>query len=206
MKVVLAKSILTAAALLVSSASAFAPHSLRSSASSSALRQSTSLLSSQTGVDVSIPYDAAAKLAYDEWCQQYGKTPDSKRYEIFKSNYETITVANVVAKKQARDTDASPPALLTLNEYGDCTAEEYQAAMNAPKQTSTGDVLGKALEAAQSQEQASSALEDAANALAQEEEVSGSCLIAGDCFAFDVSMLCAHRSVRTRSYRPCLLR
>jgi len=125
--------------------------------------------------DLSIPYDAAARLAYDEWCQKYGKTFDAKRYEIFKGNYETITVANVVAKKEARDSGSGPPSMLTFNEFGDCTEEEYAAAMEKPQQqsqtTSTGDVLGKALEAAQSQEQARDALEDAANALAEEEEV-----------------------------------
>jgi len=136
-------------------------------------------------VDVSIPYDAAARLAYDEWRKQFGKGSfDPDRYEIFKANYEAITVANVSAKKDARDTGAdAPPTLMTLNEYGDCTEEEYVAATSgggggaaeapssSPQTQSTGDVLGKALEAAQSQSEASSALEDAANALAEEEEV-----------------------------------
>lgn len=123
--------------------------------------------------DVSIPYDAAARLAYDEWRAKYGKGAfDPVRYEAFRANYETITVANIAAKKKARDEGVDPPALMSLNEFGDCTEDEYAAAMQAKTSTtSTGSVLDKALEAAVSQSEASSALEDAANALAEEEEV-----------------------------------
>jgi hypothetical protein len=117
--------------------------------------------------DVSIPYDAAARLAYDEWREKFNKGKfDDKRYPIFKANYEAITVANVVSKAQARLDGEEAPSLLTLNEYGDFTEEEYRKAMEK------GDVLGTAMDAAQSQEEASSALKDAADALAEEEEVS----------------------------------
>lgn len=126
-------------------------------------------------VDLKIPYDAAARLAYDEWRAKYNKGDfDETRYEVFKNNYEAITVANVVAKKKARDEDGDAPALMTLNEFGDYTEEEYKAAMEGGSQakpTTTGDVLGKAMESAQSQSEASSALKDAADALAEDEEV-----------------------------------
>lgn len=127
--------------------------------------------------DVSIPYDAAARLAYDEWRAKYGKGEfDPVRYQAFRANYETITVANVSAKKRARDEGTDPPPLMSLNEFGDCTEDEYAAATQQPPSkaagSSTGGVLDKALEAAVSQSEASSALEDAANALAEEEEVS----------------------------------
>ena len=130
-------------------------------------------------VDLKIPYDAAARLAYDEWRAKYDKGDfDDVRYQVFKANYEAITVANVVAKKQAREEEGEPPALMTLNEYGDCTEEEYKAAMeaaSAPQPTTTGDVLGKAMESAQSQSEASNALKDAADALAEDEEVRNNC-------------------------------
>lgn len=128
-----------------------------------------------TSSDVSIPYDAAARLAYDEWRAKYDKGNfDNARYPIFKANYEAITVANVVAKAQARqEGNDDAPSLLTLNEFGDYTEEEYRKAMEkSAAATTTGDVLGKAMDAAQSQEEASSALKDAADALAEEEEVS----------------------------------
>lgn len=125
-------------------------------------------------IDISVPYDAAARLAYDEWRAKYDKGDfDEARYQVFKNNYEAITVANVVAKKKAREEDGEPPALMTLNEFGDCTEEEYRAAMEgaSTQPTTTGDVLGKAMESAQSQSEASSALKDAADALAEDEEV-----------------------------------
>jgi hypothetical protein len=129
-------------------------------------------------VDLSIPYDAAARLAYDEWRTKYDKGDfNPERYAVFQQNYEAITVANVVAKKQARDQGEAVPALMSLNEFGDCTEEEYKAAMEDGSSTSTttptttGDVLGKAMESAQSQSEASNALKDAADALAEEEEV-----------------------------------
>ena len=45
-------------------------------------------------VDVSIPYDAAAKLAYDA-------TDKSTPYEEFRTKYEADAVAQVIAKKEA---------------------------------------------------------------------------------------------------------
>ncbi|GKY99254.1 hypothetical protein MPSEU_000880700 [Mayamaea pseudoterrestris] len=132
--------------------------------------------SSSVGMDVSIPYDAPARLAYKEWCSKFNQTPDESRYQNFRNNYETITVANISAKKQARDKNDSPGPELTLNEYGDCTEAEYQELMSSKSQgttkpMSTGDVLGKAVEAAQSQSAASEALAEAADALAEEERL-----------------------------------
>lgn len=130
--------------------------------------------------DVSIPYDAAAELEYSEWIGKYGKPYDEKRYQVFKSNYKAITVMNVSAKKQARDSGSNEaPSLLTLNEFADFTAKEYEAAMNGESnggsdgssETGTGDILGDAVAAIESQSAASSALQDAADALAEEEEV-----------------------------------
>jgi Cathepsin propeptide inhibitor domain (I29) len=134
-----------------------------------------------TESDVSIPYDAAARLAYDEWCNTYGKPFDASRYETFKENYAAITVMNVSTKKMARDSGEVNPSLLALNEYADYTAEEYEAAMNGEEvPATTGDVLGKVVEAAQSQSAASNALQEAAEALADEEEV-GQSVVGGIC-------------------------
>lgn len=125
--------------------------------------------------DVSIQYDAAARLAYDGWRDEYLKGEfDSVRYEAFKENYEAIAVINVSAKKKARDEGSDSSSLLNLNEYADCTAEEYEAIMKGGEPetpSTTGDVLGQAMEAAESQMAASSALQEAADALAEEEEV-----------------------------------
>ena len=132
--------------------------------------------------DVSIPYQAAAELAYKEWIAKYDRPYDAGRYEVFLSNYNAITVMNVAAKKKARDTDGGKPSLLSLNEYADCTAEEYSAAMKGEsastddsssdsEPSSSGNILGDAVKAVESQASASSALQEAADALEAEEEV-----------------------------------
>jgi len=151
-------------------ASAFCPANLLRPQHRSPMRASS--VDMATGSDVSVPYDAAARLAYDEWCETYGKTFDAARYEVFRENYEAITVMNVSAKKVARESADNNPSLLALNEYADCTAEEYEAAMKGESLSSTDGVLGQVADAAESQKAASSALQDAADALAEEEEVS----------------------------------
>lgn len=50
-------------------------------------------------IDVSIPYDAAARLAYDEF-RASGKEAD---YETFKIKYENLAVAQVTLKKCERE-------------------------------------------------------------------------------------------------------
>jgi hypothetical protein len=154
------------ALLIFSGTNAFAPLAGQRDAK-------TTLWATKEAIDVSIPYDAACRLAYDQWREQYQKGVfDDGRYQSFKTNYEAITVANVSAKKVARE-KGEEPRLLSLNEYGDYSEEEYASVQNSGKSaTTTGDVLGKAVEAVQSQSAASTALGDAAAALAEEEEVS----------------------------------
>lgn len=132
----------------------------------------TSVLSA-TDDDVSVPYDAAARLAYDDWLQEFSKGDFSEqRYQQFKTNYEALTSANMAAKKVARDEGTGTVDLLTLNEYGDFSAEEYAAMQAGDSDPSTGtDIMGRAMEAVESQAEASNALEEAAEALAEEEEV-----------------------------------
>lgn len=152
--------------------SAFVPSSsqLRTSASGS------TRLMMASGNDVSVPYDAAARLAYDEWRIEFKKGDfDHVRFEQFKNNYEALTAANMAAKKEARDKGTETVDLLTLNEYGDFSAEEYEAMQSgdeARKPTTSADIMGKAAEAAEAQADASNALGEAADALAEEEEVS----------------------------------
>lgn len=124
-------------------------------------------------VDISIPYDAAARMAYDEWRQNFNKGNfDGKRYEQFKNNYEALTAANMGAKKRARDDGTGTVDLLTLNEFGDYSAEEYEALQANDSDPSSADsnIMGRAMEAVESQAEASNALGEAADALAEEEE------------------------------------
>jgi hypothetical protein len=90
----------------------------------------------------------------------------------FKSNYEQISVANVVAAKEARDSDTARPKDLELNEYGDMTEEEYMAMMGGGATASSEKgPLETVMEASAAQSEASVALAEAADALAEEEEV-----------------------------------
>lgn len=161
------------AAAFAPSQQAFCPATLATAPRSSSTFQLFAANSgASTDVDISVPYDSAARLAYDQWRDQFAKGDfDDSRYGNFKANYEQITVANVVAKKVARDQgDTEAPDLLALNEFGDFSAEEYE--QQAQGTVSTSGMLGQAMEAAQSQSDASEAIEDAFNALAEEEEVS----------------------------------
>jgi hypothetical protein len=69
--------------------------------------------------DVSIPYDALARIEYDKWRQLHNKGSfDEAKYAKFKIQYETITSMNMAAKKIARDTGTSPQ-LQTLSATAD---------------------------------------------------------------------------------------
>jgi hypothetical protein len=69
--------------------------------------------------DVSIPYDALARIEYDKWRQLHDKGSfDEAKYAKFKIQYETITSMNMAAKKIARDTGTSPQ-LQTLSANAD---------------------------------------------------------------------------------------
>lgn len=62
-----------------------------------------------TTSDVSIPYDSAARLAYDEWREANKKGAfDEAKFQKFKASYDKITSANMAAKKTARDSDSKP--------------------------------------------------------------------------------------------------
>jgi len=165
------------------------PSSSHHQAASSRLL-SSALASSETTevVDLSIPYDAAARLAYSAWCTKFSKPMDEARYVSFKANYETITVANVIAIKEYIDAGGDivggsgndRPKDLELNEYGDMTEEEYVAMMAGGGGEATAEVdvtstpekgpLETFMEASEAQSEASIALAEAADALAEEEE------------------------------------
>lgn len=58
-------------------------------------------------IDVSIPYDAAARLAYDGWRAEFEKGAfDAAEFEKFKEIYEEATVMEVSMKKMSRDMEA----------------------------------------------------------------------------------------------------
>lgn len=123
--------------------------------------------------DLTIEYDAAAKLAYTEWREQYGKGDfDSSRYDAFKANYEALTIANIIAAKEAT-ASGEDYEMLDLNEFADMTAEEYMAngdAENVSGEAPTNDVMETIMETSAAQEEASNAIDEASAAVAEEEQ------------------------------------
>lgn len=138
---------------------------------------STVRVGSSGSVTLSAVDEGEARSAYDDWRKKFNKGAfDEARFEAFKSNYETITDANVKATEKAKEMGKPKPQLFSLNEYGDYTAEEYKAAMASPPAPASApapatNVLGDAFEAAKQQSSASTALAEAADALAEEEMV-----------------------------------
>jgi hypothetical protein len=84
-------------------------------------------------VDVSIPYDSAARLAYDQWRAANGKGDfDASKFETFKSNYLAIESANAAAKKKARDS-GKKATLKTLGPDADSSAAASSTALGLSK-------------------------------------------------------------------------
>jgi hypothetical protein len=60
------------------------------------------------------------RAAYSNWCRTYKKEPDEGRFPKFKSNY-------IIMEKLANDQGRE----VTLNEFADCTPDEYETAYRA---------------------------------------------------------------------------
>eukprot|EP00591_Stephanopyxis_turris_P002244 CAMPEP_0195506858 /NCGR_PEP_ID=MMETSP0794_2-20130614/401_1 /TAXON_ID=515487 /ORGANISM="Stephanopyxis turris, Strain CCMP 815" /LENGTH=1043 /DNA_ID=CAMNT_0040633319 /DNA_START=15 /DNA_END=3146 /DNA_ORIENTATION=- len=158
-------------------ASAFTPFTLQNQ------RARPSFFSSSTetaeSVDISIDYDAAARVAYDSWRARYNKGDfDPDKYNAFKVNYEAISVYNVIAAKEAREASlaagngqaiTSKPKM-ALNECADLTQEEYEAMNSKGASSAPETIMSQVAEGAVVQDQASNALDEASDALAEEEE------------------------------------
>lgn len=165
------------ALLLINEASAFSTstpfHRIPTTLSSTATKEKEA--ASDVQIDVSIPYDAAARLAYDEWRSTYDKGDyDAARFESFKNNYNLLTVANISAAKKARDAGEDKPKAMELNDFADMSFEEYEA-MNSGSaeegKSNSANIMEAAMAGSAAQQEASSSLEEAAAALAEEEQV-----------------------------------
>lgn len=143
----------------------------------STLVPNTAINGQATDSDLSIPYDAAARLAYDEWRETYDKGEfDLARFESFKGNYKILTVANISAAKKAKDAGDEEPKRMDLNEFADMSFDEYVAMNSGSSEAEvedTGDVriLQTAMAGMEAQNAASTSLKEAADALAEEEQV-----------------------------------
>jgi hypothetical protein len=79
--------------------------------------------------DSTFPYDDdAVRFAYDEWRMKFTKGAfDPVRFESFKTNFKTLTTANLEARNKASAEGRDAPTWMSLNEYGDYYIAEYQA-------------------------------------------------------------------------------
>lgn len=141
-----------------------------------ASRSSPSSFLRASDFDISIEYDAAAKLAYTEWREKFNKGPfDQGRYPIFRANYEAISIANVISLKNARDTgNVDAISAIELNEFADMTEEEFSSMQTGGESTSveaTTSFLENAMVSSAAQSEAAKAIEEAAAALAEDEQL-----------------------------------
>lgn len=67
-----------------------------------------------------IAREARIRSAYLDWCKEFGKEQDEERFKVFSDNFLTM-------EKFAKETGKE----MSLNQYADCTEEEYKAATAA---------------------------------------------------------------------------
>ena len=104
---------------------------------------SSSISSSTGGTD-----EDAVPKAYEDFRQVHGKGDlpfDSLRYQHFESNYVALMRANAEALKRARAQGLPDPEPMALNEFGDCSFEEFktlQSGAKPPPPSPTGPGTG----------------------------------------------------------------
>lgn len=64
---------------------------------------------------LAIPYDAAARFAYEEWLAKHGEKFNAEGFQVFKQKYDSMAVAESTYKKLVRDLEAfenkAPPPM-----------------------------------------------------------------------------------------------
>lgn len=85
--------------------------------------------------DSASPNDQIIREEYSKWRQKYGKGEfNAVRYENFKANFMAVTVRNNMERTRARQNGEAAPSPIALNEFGDCSANEYRTAMGQQQQ------------------------------------------------------------------------
>lgn len=88
-----------------------------------------------------VPDEASLRRAYDSWRDFYAKQTvgvqrrispefDQVRYQNFKDNFIALKKANYKSALKAKAAGQVPPPPMQLNEYGDCSADEYMQLSN----------------------------------------------------------------------------
>jgi hypothetical protein len=77
------------------------------SASGSAKKAAVPPKKSKSAAQLEIPYDAAARFAYDTWRRENGNAPfNAQGYAVFEELYVSQAIAEATAKKLKRDMEA----------------------------------------------------------------------------------------------------
>jgi hypothetical protein len=77
------------------------------SASGSTKKTAATPKKSKAAAQLEIPYDAAARFAYDTWRRENGNAPfNAQGYAVFEELYVSQAIAEATAKKLKRDMDA----------------------------------------------------------------------------------------------------
>ena len=88
--------------------------------------------STSSKVDLSIPYDAAARLAYDQWRTDNNEKFNAEAYMAFRKKYEANAIADATSKKLARDLNSfqnkppepTPERIITVKRPTEKSTEE----------------------------------------------------------------------------------
>lgn len=93
--------------------------------------------------NVTFPGNDALLDAYDKWRIQYNKGEYSpERFENFKLNYMTLLTANAATVRRSQDGGPLDfPSYMSLNEYGDCSIEEYKNIMASIAQSEESELV-----------------------------------------------------------------
>lgn len=129
----------TAAGLRMESATAFQQtHSSSSSSLHTAARNPFGVVMRSSQFDSASSNDQVIQEEYAKWRRKYGKGEfDAYRYENFKANFMAVTVRNNMERTRARQNGEAAPSPIALNEFGDCSAEEYRNAMGQQPQNNS---------------------------------------------------------------------
>ena len=80
---------------------------------------------SEEGIEIesdNIAREARIRSAYMDWCKEYGKESDESRFKVF---YENFLTMEKFAEESGKE--------MSLNQFADCTEEEYLAITEAEK-------------------------------------------------------------------------
>ena len=134
-----------AVALRTESSDAFTPANLISSSRGKTIHPSShpsknarvpsGVVMYSTPFDNAAPNDQVVQEAYAKWRIKYSKGEfDAVRYQNFKNNFTAVTMRNNMEKARAMQNGEPAPSPIALNEYGDCSADEYRTAMGQQQQ------------------------------------------------------------------------